>query len=74
MNIWRQFQQLLPGSPLSVAQVTAHNGDSTSTVLLPGGGSLKVRGQSVAVGSHAFIRDREIRGQAPAVTPVTFDV
>ena len=57
-----------------VAEVIAHNADGTSTVSFPNGSTLKVLGQSVAVSDYAFIRDGEIRGEAPATTPVTLDV
>jgi hypothetical protein len=72
--IWRDFEALLPHDPLLVAQVVAHNSDGTSTVEFPNGSQLKVRGQDVDVGDHAFIRAGEIRGQAPAVTPITLEV
>lgn len=72
--IWRDFENLLPHDPLLVAEVVAHNADGTSTVEFPNGSQLKVRGQGVDVGDHAFIRAGEIRGQAPAVTPVTLEV
>ncbi len=73
-NLGRAFLDLLPAQPLLVAQVTAHNSDGTSTVEFPNGSTLVVRGQSVAVGSYAFIRDGEIRSEAPAVTPDTLEV
>jgi len=72
--IWRQFQALLPKRALTIATVTAHNGDGTSTVQYPGGAEVRVRGQSVAIGDNAFILDGEIRGTAPAVTPIVLDV
>jgi len=74
MNLGRAFLDLVPVQPLLVAQVTAHNGDGTSTVQFPTGAQLTVRGQGVAVDSFAFIRDGEIRGEAPAVSPASFDV
>lgn len=73
-NLFRDFEGLLPSDPLLVAEVTAHNADGTSTVEFPNGSQLVVRGQGVSIGDHAFIRGGEIRGQAPAVTPVTIEV
>lgn len=74
MNLGRTFLDLLPVSPLLVVQVTAHNSDGTSTVQFPNGSQLTVRGQTVSISSYAFIRDGEIRGEAPAVSPDSFDV
>lgn len=68
MNLWKKLIDLLPGSPLLVATVTSHESDGTSIVTLPGGGTLKVRGQSVAVNSKAFIKDNQIQGAAPNLT------
>ena len=48
-NVYRQFLDLLPARPLQVGTVTATDGD-TSTVTLPGGGLLQVRG--TATGWH----------------------
>jgi len=73
-SIWREFDGLLPKRPLTIATVISHNADGTSTVEYPGGAQVRVRGQSVDVDSNAFIRDGEIRGQAPDVTPDTLEV
>lgn len=72
--VWREFDGLLPKRPLTIATVLSHNSDGTSTVQYPGGAQVRVRGQSVAVAANAFIRDGEIRGAAPAVTPDVLDV
>jgi ATP:corrinoid adenosyltransferase len=69
-SLYRDFAALIPGDPLTVALVVAHNGDGTSTVEFPNGSQLKVLGQGVAVSSYAFIKGGEIRSEAPAVTPV----
>lgn len=73
-NPWRDFTDLLPRSPLRIAHVDAHNADGTSTVTMPDGGTLIVRGQGVAIDDYAYIRDGEVRGQASAVTPLEFEV
>jgi hypothetical protein len=73
-SIWREFDGVLPKRPLTIAEVVSHNSDGTSTVEYPGGAQVRVRGQSVDVGDNAFIRDGEIRGQAPDVTPDVLDV
>lgn len=68
VSLWRQFRGLLPQAPLIVAEVVSHDTDGTSLVELPGGQQFKARGQTVAVGDWAYIRDGEIRGEAPALT------
>lgn len=73
-RLYHDFAALLPSDPLLVAQVVAHNADGTSTVAFPNGSQLKVRGQGVAVGGMAFIKDGEIRGAAPAAVPITLEV
>lgn len=73
-NLWKQFSALLPSDPLLIATVQAHNSDGTSTVTYPGGGTAVVRGQSVAVGSKAFIRSNQVQGQAPDLTMIELEV
>lgn len=72
-NLWREFQDLL-SRPLLVAEVVSHNVDGTSTIQFPNGSQLRVRGQGVAIGTFAFVRDGEIRGEAPTVVPDVLDV
>lgn len=73
-NIWRQFRELLPQDPLLIGDVDTHNSDGTSTVTLLDGAIVRVRGQSVAIGSRAFIQGGEIRGEAPALPVSTITV
>ena len=73
-NVYARFQRLLPREPLQIGTVAAFNADGTSTVTLPSGGSLRVRGQSVAVGSKAFIRNGEVIGEAPNLAAYTLEV
>ena len=68
MNIYREFQRLIPTDRLLAGDVTAHNTDGTSTVALPAGGTVRVLGQSVAVGSKAFIQGGKIVSEAPALS------
>lgn len=54
MNLFKQFQELIPGAdPLLVGTVTATTGTST-TLETPGGGVVIVRGGGVAIGQKAF--------------------
>ncbi|SMF96119.1 hypothetical protein SAMN02949497_3503 [Methylomagnum ishizawai] len=71
-NPFVQLKTLLaPQAPLWVGKVLFHNADGTSTVELPGGAVLRVRGQGVGVGANAFIQAGEVRGEAPALDSVT---
>lgn len=62
---------LNPAQPLWVGTVTAIHADGTSTVALPGGGEIKVRGTTVAVGAKAFVQAGEVRGEAPSLDSET---
>jgi hypothetical protein len=73
-SLYRAFVDLLPSDPLMVALVVDHNDDGTSTVQFPNGAVLRVRGQDVAIDAYAFIKSGEIRGEAPAVSPITLEV
>jgi hypothetical protein len=74
-NIWQQFRGTLGNAPTSVVQVITHQSDGrTSIVQFPNGSQTVVQGQSVAESDYAFIRDGEMIGPAPAVTPTTIDV
>lgn len=64
-NLWATFKALLPQSPLLLGQVVEHHEDGTSTVQLPDGAFMRVRGQGVEPGSKAFIRDGALEGEAP---------
>lgn len=73
-NLYRQFLDLIPHDPLLVGEVTSHNSDGTSTLQLPGGGTLRARGQGVAVELKAFVQAGEVKGEAPDLTDVTVEV
>ena len=73
-SIWREFEALLPRRALTIAEVISPNSDGTSTVEYPGGAQVRVRGQGVGIGDFAFIRDGEIRGEAPPIIPDTLEV
>lgn len=73
-NPWQQFRNLLPGSPLVVGTVSAHNADGSSTIDLPGGGSINAIGQTVAIGQKAFVRNGQVLGQAPDLPELMIEV
>lgn len=74
MNIWKEFQQLIPGNPLLAGKVLSHNADGTSTVRLPDGALMRARGQSVAVGSSAFVRAGRVEDAAPDLPQVEIEI
>ena len=72
MNLYRQFLELLPQTPLQVGTVSAVT-NGVCTVTLPGGGIDTARG-SASVGQRVFIRDGAIEGLAPELPLVQIDV
>lgn len=63
-NAYQQLRQLTTGIQRTVATVTAHNSNGTSTVQLLSGASITVLGQDVDVDSKAYIENGRITGQA----------
>jgi len=64
-NLWTRFRRLIADKPTVIVTVTTVNSDGTSLVTTAAGGSMRVLGTSVAVGSKAFVRDGAIIGEAP---------
>lgn len=74
MNLFRQFLDLLPSSPLLVGTVTAvQAGAGTVTVTFDGGGSARVAG-SASAGSRVFVQDGRIQGAAPSLPSSVIEV
>lgn len=65
-NLYEQFRQLIPDSPLQAGTVISV-GSGVVTVQLPGSGLIKARG-TAAVGQKVFIRDEAVEGIAPSLT------
>lgn len=65
-NLYEQFRQLIPESPLQAGTVI-EIGSGVVTVALPGGGLLRARGNA-AVGQKVFVRDDVVEGIAPSLT------
>lgn len=74
MNPYLAFRKLMPDEPLRVGEVLSHTGSGESLVGFPEGGNALVRGDSVAVGAMAYVKDSQIQGPAPDITPVEFSV
>ena len=72
MNLFRQFEKLLPQRPLLIGTVTAVTTDGLLVELL-GGGQVRARGEA-QVGERVFIRDGAVEGPAPAMPVYYVDV
>lgn len=73
-NIYRELVNLLPATPLQIAQVVAVNTDNTSTVQFADGSLQRVRGTIVAVGQPAFVRAGIVEGVAPSRSVIVVEV
>lgn len=71
-NLWRQFADLLPESPLLIGTVQAMHTDQSLTVVLLDGGQVRVTGV-MAVGQRVFVRAGEVVGPAPTLPIVDID-
>lgn len=73
-NLAKLLNDVIPKTPRYVGTVTAHHSDGTSTVELPAGGVLRVRGQEVAVGELCFVQGGKIDGAAPNLSVVDVEI
>lgn len=64
-NPFRAFLDLIPADPLQVGTVQSV-ADGLATIELPGGGTLKARGEATS-GQNVFVRGGAIEGAAPAL-------
>lgn len=67
-NAFSQFQNLIGKTSLEVVTITLDNGNGTSQATTLSGVLITVKGDSIAVGSKAFIQGNEIVRQAPDLT------
>jgi len=74
MNLWREFQELLPKDPITYGEVVAHTADNKSRVELPTGDQVLVSGQSVAVGGFCWMRSGKVDSEAPDLPAYTADI
>lgn len=73
-NAFTQFQALIPKSITVVVTIDAINADGTSTATTLAGTTVRVTGDSVAVGSKAFVKDGAIVRKAPDHTITEVDI
>lgn len=64
-SLLRDFQALLPASPLLVGDVVSIS-NGLATIELPDGALISARG-GASVGQRVFVRGGAIEGQAPAL-------
>lgn len=74
LNIYSQFKSLLPSSPVSSVQVITVLTNGNSQVKTSDGVNIIVRGDSVASGNRAYVKDGAITGIAPNIATVRIDV
>lgn len=72
-NLWRQFQDLLPATPLLLGTVAVRHADGTVTVTLLDGGVLRVSG-SAAAGACVWVQAGRVTGEAPALPSVRIEI
>lgn len=78
-NVYSRLRKILAPPPLQLVQIVTINGDGTSLVTYPqgspttpyapglsAGANVRVRGDSVAVGGHAWVRSGVIESAAPS--------
>lgn len=65
IDVWKQFEGLLPSQAVLLATVAAINTDGTSSLTTPEGGTLRALGTSVGVGSNVYVQFGRIVGPAP---------
>ena len=74
-NFWSQFKGLMPSDSLTLATVTAHNADGTSSVTTAEGGEMRVVGQlAQSIPYNVFILRRRIDRAAPSMPQLVLDV
>lgn len=74
LNIYSQFKSLLPSSPVSSVYVSTVLTNGNSQVITSDGVTITVRGDSVAAGNRAYVKDGVITGIAPNIATVRIDV
>lgn len=74
VDLWTRFEGLRSSQTIVVALVEAHNGDGTSTLVAPEGYQLRAIGQTVPVGSNAYVRDGRVIGPAASLPVIELTV
>ncbi|WP_197339981.1 hypothetical protein [Ralstonia solanacearum] len=72
-NLWRQFEELLPASPVLVGTVVTRHLDGTVTIQLLGGGLVRATGAGEP-DQRLFVRGTEVIGPAPTLPSVEIEI
>lgn len=72
MNLFKQFVDLLPKTPLQIGSVVAYAG-GVATIEEPGGARSPARGVAT-VGDKVFFRGGVIEGPAPTLDVVVIEI
>ena len=67
-NAFNRFKSLVGETTTSVVTITQLNGDGTCQATTLAGVQVLIRGESVAVGKRAYVRNAEIIREAPILT------
>lgn len=73
-NILQRFKALIPGTHNELVNISANNGDGTSNATTLGGAAITVKGESVAAGNRALVRNGEIVRAMPNLSAVEIDI
>lgn len=73
MNLWRRFQQLANPPTLTTVGVVVSADFGECTVQFPGGSTMRVQGTGT-VGTHYYIRDGRLDGEAPMLVVVEIEI
>lgn len=73
-NSYQRLRTLTQTQPRTVATVTSHNADGTSTVQLMSGAFITVLGQDVDIGSKAYVEGGRVLAQAADLPYSEIDV
>lgn len=74
MNVFSRFKALIGSANNELVNITANNGDGTSTGTTLAGNTVVVKGEGVSAGNRALVRDGEVVRQMPGLVVVEVDV
>ena len=65
VNIWKNFEGLLPKPGRIIGTIASHNSNGTSTILLRDGTTMTAKGLEVDVGKKVLIAGSNIEQEVP---------
>jgi len=73
-NIWQRFKGLIPAGGQTIVTILANNSNGTSQAQLRDGSIVTVKGEQVAAGQKALVREGEVRGAAPDLSQYEVEI